>query len=230
MGVNADMIISHRHRLISIKSGKTASSSVEKALAAVCGPGDVVALSEANKHEYRNAALSLWQSVRLWLPPRIPVRKHQRWRRSLYDHIPACRLRRVISPDVWSTYIKVTVVRNPFDRAVSNYFWNTRTPAADLPNDIDRYVLSMPSHMISNWHMFADGNHLLLDTVLRYENLDSDYRALGDRLGIALPPLGREKGGMRPPGTHYREILSGDARRRIETFAGRELDQFSYSW
>ena len=36
------MIISHRHRFIFVRTEKTAGSSVEQALAEVCGPEDVI--------------------------------------------------------------------------------------------------------------------------------------------------------------------------------------------
>jgi hypothetical protein len=42
------MIVSHRHRFIFIKTHKTAGSSMEMALAPLCGPDDIVTPMESN--------------------------------------------------------------------------------------------------------------------------------------------------------------------------------------
>ena len=59
------MIISHRHRFIFVRTEKTAGSSVEQALAELCGPEDVitgVAKYHAQCHRPR------WTG---WLPIRM---------------------------------------------------------------------------------------------------------------------------------------------------------------
>lgn len=229
------MIISHEHRFISIKSGKTASTSVEKALAQICGPQDVLAISENSQVDNRNVELSITQAFKLWLPvpPRIKKTKHRRWRRNFYDHIPAYRLRRIVDRSVWDGYTKMTVVRNPFDRALSNYFWNNRNnpPADDLEADINRYVLSMSHYNFSLWEMFALRDRMLLDVYMRYERLDEDFRRFVGGLGIdPVPALSHEKSGFRPKRLHYRDVLSPESRRLIETHARREFECFGYEW
>lgn len=228
------MIISCRHNFISIKSGKTASSSVERALAALCGPEDVVALSQQDPSSNRNTGLSLMASFVLWapIPPRIDANKHKKWRRSFYDHMPAFRLRRVLGKRRWQQFRRMTVVRNPYERALSNFFWNTRhrEPADDLQADINRYVMLMPPWMLTNWQMYALGEEVLLDTFLRYETIESDFQAFASSLGMTPPPLPQDKSGHRPKSVHYRDALDAASRRRIEAHAGKELAYFGYAW
>jgi hypothetical protein len=125
------MIISHRHRFIFIKTEKTAGTSIELALARICGPDDVItatvhpedrALRESLGTGYRReqndaiplrylTALDIAQAIRRGRRPRF------------YNHIGAAEIRRFVSPDVWDGYFKFCVERNPWDKVVSLYSW-----------------------------------------------------------------------------------------------------------
>ena len=42
------------------------------------------------------------------------------------QHLPCEELKKLIPPEKWRDYFKFTVIRNPWDRALSDYFWNNR--------------------------------------------------------------------------------------------------------
>ena len=58
-----------------------------------------------------------------------------------HEHMNARDVRRAIGPEVFDAYLKVTIVRNPWDREVSRYFWATRGDANPPP--FDRWVRKM---------------------------------------------------------------------------------------
>jgi len=38
-----------------------------------------------------------------------------------YNHMPAVSIRDLVSQDIWDRYFKFTVVRNPFEKLISNF-------------------------------------------------------------------------------------------------------------
>lgn len=125
------MIISHRHRFIFIKTEKTAGTSIELALARVCGPEDVItpvvhpadrALRDSLGPEYRRE--QNYQIPWKYLTPLDLVRALRKGRRpQFYNHIGASDIRRFVAPEVWREYFKFCVERNPWDKVVSTYQW-----------------------------------------------------------------------------------------------------------
>lgn len=230
------MIISHKHRYIFIKTGKTGGSSVEHFLSAHCGPDDVVTgLSDPREsllQTARNTRLPLHRSlyVSMPIPPILPDRKHRRSTREFYQHMPAFRVRRALPARIWRTYLSFTIARNPFDLAVSQYYWNTKATMGTR-QAVSDYVLSAPPYRLTNWHMYALGDRVIVDEILRYEHLADGLRGIVERTGMGADLLlPHAKGGIRPPGSHYRDLLSAAARNRIEIVARRELDHLSYAW
>jgi hypothetical protein len=125
------MIISHRHRFIFIKTEKTAGTSIELALARICGPDDVIsavvhpadrALQKSLGPGYRgqqNDVIPLRYLTSLDMLQGIRRRRRSRF----INHMGAADIRRFVPQEVWRNYYKFCVERNPWDKVVSSYFW-----------------------------------------------------------------------------------------------------------
>ena len=50
----------------------------------------------------------------------------KRTRDSYYNHISADEIRSIVGARVWKMYFKFCFERNPWDRVLSFYFWQTR--------------------------------------------------------------------------------------------------------
>ncbi|CAA2139472.1 sulfotransferase family 2 domain-containing protein [Hyphomicrobium sp. ghe19] len=234
------MIVSHARRFIFVKTSKTAGTSVEISLSELCGPDDIIAPARESKdpkypsYRARNLVIPLHRAayVSLPIPPLTPVAKHFRFRKTFYEHMPAVRVRRALPKSVWDNYFKFTIVRNPYDRALSQYFWNNRKTGTHTKETINEYILekSSPS-VLTNWFMYASRGKVLVDHFIRYEELESGFQTILSRLGIDEPlALPNAKGGVRPNEIHYREVISPAARQHIERNARAELDLFDYAW
>jgi len=229
------VIVSHRHRLIFIKTRKTASTSIEIALARCCGDADIIT---------RDTAAD--QALRSELGVRGPQHefgirlRHYRigdWRRLLTrgrrarfeNHMPATRVRKLVGEAVWRDYYKVCVERNPWDKAVSLYFWRTRA-LEPRPSLLD-FLRHVPQRSLSNFHLYSDNrrNALLVDRVLRYECLDGELDALARRLALPqMLELPRAKGSHRPAHTDYRLLVGPAERAIIDVACAREIALFDY--
>lgn len=103
------MIISHKYKYIFIKPGKVAGTSIEIALAKHCGPDDIITKiseydPEADDTRYQQ-----------------PSRNYKAL--GFYNHITPAEIKEKVDKDIWDDYYKITVVRNPWDRAISEFFY-----------------------------------------------------------------------------------------------------------
>jgi hypothetical protein len=108
------MLISHRFRFIYLKTMKTASTSVEVYFAPYCrNPEDRVAEKPTGE-----AAISQWGVV----GHRGPLRGGE----TFYNHMPAQQILTLIGHQMWSEYFKFCVIRNPFGKVVSHFWFKLR--------------------------------------------------------------------------------------------------------
>lgn len=231
------LIISHRHRFIFIKTMKTAGTSIEIALSRICGPDDIItAISpedEAIRHDlgYRGAQHDLKRLSRYTIVDWAKLLRKRRRLRLFYNHISAREIRDLIPAEVWRTYYKFSFDRNPWDKSVSRYFWYTRKPGRQM--SFDEFIESGWGDEIGGFDIYTIGGALAVDDLFRYEELPDALDTISMRLNLQTPlslPSTRAKGDVRPKATHYREVLSEEARKRIAVMAAREIELLGYSY
>ena len=143
---------------------------------------------------------------------------------------------RDFDPGAWRDYFKFAFVRNPYDRAVSDFHWRTRkTGRTDL--DFDDFLARMqardfrdgvvPRHF-DNWPIYTIDDRIAVDFVGRFESLADDLAQVFDRIGLPAPRLPHAKSSKprRPTASWY-----GDTQRaRVESLFGREIRAFDYAF
>ncbi len=258
------MILSHRHRFIFIKTEKTAGTSIEIALSKVCGPDDVItpvvhpddrALKESLGAGYRDAQHEL-VPLSKYTPLDLAQAIARRRRLRFENHMGAAEIRRFVDPEVWATYFKFCVERNPWDKVVSAYWWwrhlesQYRDDPAGFARGLGRYadgvirtiemrpvgdrslsefVQSGRANLVRGFDLYSIDGEVVVDRVLRFERLDEELRSVAEHLGIRdLPPLPRAKSGSRPKTAGYREALSPADRDKIARVFAREIAWFGF--
>jgi len=248
------MIVSHARKFIFVKTKKTAGTSMEIALSKHCGPQDV--LTELDQHDEakrvevvgsgaRNFALpfgqmSVWDKARFLTGRRKPSDgKLQHGMAKFHEHERAARVRTLLGPEVFGEYYKFAVVRNPFDQAVSNYFWmrNNGDPTFETMGikTFSQFLRHLPEQMTENWRILTHGDEILVDDVVRYERLEEDLRRVSARIGLGrslyedLKGI-RTKGGTRPRDRSFAELFGPGDRELIEQLCRREIEAFGYAY
>ncbi|MEX1081489.1 MAG: sulfotransferase family 2 domain-containing protein [Halofilum sp. (in: g-proteobacteria)] len=241
------MIICHRYGFIFVKTRKTAGSSTEIALSRLCDSGDTITPLSARLGEEEMRAAHGGHPPANWAKRIYEHRGFREWKRLLTrrrrsdrfsQHATARELRDRLGGDCWDRYLTLTIERNPWDRAVSRYWWQKfrweRRGRTNFPgiSDYLKYLAKHKPHWLTNWTHYAEGDQILVDRVLRYEQLAFDLVRLSRELGLpddALELPGRRaKGGFRPQQDHYSQTLSHDDRRLIENLCCREIEAFDY--
>ena len=207
------MILSHRHRLIFLKSRKTAGTSFEIALSKYVGQDEIITPVVAED-----------ETIRRSIGGRGPQNYHYRWSEFLkrkdwprlsrallrrerpkkfFNHIAAKAVRHRVGEAVWQDYLKVSLVRNPWDMVISWFFWD-RGREADLAK-LTEWALSRADALNMNRQFYHIDNRPVVDHFLRYEHLEPDMEHLEARIpalaGLQQRFRGiRAKGGIRSSG------------------------------
>ena len=226
------MIVSHRHKFIFIKTRKTAGTSLELALCKYCGEDDIITpvtpkdeglrrelgVRGPQNHRIPSSALSRTEKLSSLVNRRKP---------EFFNHYRAQDLRDRLSPGIWDAYFKFTIERNPFDKAISRYYFRGNDKQYDMPT----FFQNCPVHLISNWEHYAINDVPAVDHVIRFENLSEEVAQLAERLELPGPlDMPRAKGAHRSDRRHYSQVLDEVSRKRIELVCAKEIAYFEYQW
>ena len=208
------MIVSHAHEFIFLKTRKAAGTSIEIALSEFCGPDDII-----------TAILPEDEKLRQELGFRGP--QNHRGAVRFRHHDTAAYVRSHLGDDVWDRYFKFSVERDPFDKAISRYYWST--PTVNRP-PIEAYLESVDEGLLSSWSIYTIDDEIAVDLMVRYEQLRSDLALATRRIGLPELRLPHAKGDHRTDRRHYSQVLSPRSRATLERICARECEEFSYRW
>lgn len=124
---------------------------------------------------------------------------------------------------LWDQYFKFTIVRNPWDRAVSWLDYSLHELGQKLAFEHGLENTERP-------YWFSPAGEPLADFYLRYESLETDYETLCQRLGMAHEALPKLRVGQRDRSKPYWEYYSEDTRDIVARKFDREIDYFSYEF
>lgn len=180
------MIVSHKHKFIFIKTGKTAGTSLEVFLARHCCEDDIItpifpAVAGHVPRNYRG-----WPNIldevhfrdnkRLRLVIRLMM-----GRMKFYNHMPAIFVKRRVSPDVWNGYYKFCVERHPCEKTISHYSMLNQRSGGALT--VDEYFKGY--YFQNDYKLYSDEKGaLLVDNIIRYEKLNEELGGVLNSLGI----------------------------------------------
>jgi hypothetical protein len=231
------MLISHRHRFIFLKTQKTAGTAIEIALRGLLlDPADVItpvsAEDERLSRELGRPGPRNFRAPLHHYSGRDLVRLLGRAKlaKRFYNHIPAAEVKARLPSRIWDGYLKISVERNPFDKAISSYYWRTRRQRQPVP--LAEYVRTCPTSELSNWAVYTINDTPVTDVMLRYESLQDDLVALSARLGLEQPlalPQQRPKGDHRRDRRPWQEVLDAASQERIALVCAREILALNYT-
>ncbi len=228
------MIVNHKYKFIFIKTRKTAGTSIEIALSEYCQKGDIVTtLLKEDERERANLGFQGPQNYKL------PFFKYKRgdWvdffdlskPNPFYRRHADCEfIKTYLDETIWNNYYKFCFERNPFDRAISRYYWKTRSH--NPKPELNEYIQSNQQHMLSNWSKYTINNEIVVDFVGSYENLEADLLHISNQLNLPKLELPNAKGNTRNNREHYSRILNSKTRAHIEALCANEIEHFGYHW
>jgi hypothetical protein len=237
------MIVCHRYKFIFLKTRKTAGSSLEIALSRLCDRRDIVTPireEQLRKEEGGRAGklvMTWWRrhSVKEVIKNMIkfPLPNKKLNKKVLFrNHVTASHVKRHIPSQIWNNYLKITIERNPWDKAISRLYWSRYNLEEVNKTDILEELAERKPPVLSDWNIYTINNEIAVDRVLFFENLSEDFKNLTKELGVEnlnLPKT-KAKGEFRKDDRSYREILSEYDAELIDKVCKREIDTFGYQF
>ena len=184
------MILSHKHRFIFLKTRKTAGTSIEMGLCNFCGVEDIITQEGVKDEALRktlgyigpqNYEIHLFKH-RLAELMKIPVEGFATHKR----HDPGWLVKKHIGKEIFDSYHKITAIRNPWDMAVSRFYFRRQLVGSEVNENTSfkEYLKITPKRDLDNSRVYRINGKSVADTYIRFENLIDDWRNLLNKLNL----------------------------------------------
>ena len=228
------MLVSHRHKFIYTKTVKTGGSSVESYFERFCFPENEYVIHRGGKEYISDTGIVGYRGVK-----RRPINC------KYWNHMPAKKIRRKLGKDIWDEYFKFCVLRNPFNKVISAFYFYKHLNSINIDlNNMEKERMEFENWLSDTSHLPIDreaytlrsiggiDRNICVDDVIRYESMKIDLERICNRLDIPwdetmLPYL---KSGITPKNIKPEIIFTDKSRKIVETAFKYELDYFRYSF
>jgi hypothetical protein len=152
-------------------------------------------------------------------------------------HLPIKIIKTLLPRPLFDAYFKFTVVRNPFDRMVSEYFYKrvgdkrhidcskiSFEDFVEMAEERTFEVLEKPHNEISHFlkqidFIYDDKNKMALDKIYKYE---TDFSEIGKRFQTTIPHINRTK--HKP----YQEYYNDKTEKIVSELYQEDFETFGY--
>ncbi len=149
--------------------------------------------------------------------------------------MPAKVIRDKLGEEIWNSYFKFCVIRNPYDRAISSFYF--RCNEVKKKDYSDQHPKIFESWLKENRlggtarHFSIDGE-MCLDYLIRYEHLHEDLEVVCRKLDIPWDPseLPKYKSKSRPAKATAARLYNAVTKAIVEERLQEELELLDYEF
>ena len=238
------MIVSHSHKFIFIKPRKVAGTTIELKLSPFLQAGDYATPIEPQEEPLRVCEKGVYigkiHNKKLGLPLR------------LRDHSTLKKAYLVLENKV-QNYLIISACRNPWDRAVSQFFWSYRkrniinekfsiqktefnrfTKIYGPQNWINLIYGRKRQRTLNSCHLYKINKKIAANFVIRYEHLEKDFSALRQFLNLPEEKNSKNynaKSVSRPnQSREWQNFYFEDTKELVRQCCNEEIQLFNYDF
>ena len=208
-------MISQKHKFIFIHAPKTAGTSIEGALIPFSSNNATKEQLDTKNKDLMNGPIANAVPFKL---KGFKVTKHTMFRQYIRTWTSCL--------GDMDDYFKFGNIRNPWDRAISYYFWKCGRNALFSKKKFLKFIGYKPLKSFYNY--FVDNNNSLsFDFYIRFENLQQDFDVVCDKIGIPrqkLPHVNKSKH------KHYTEYYDDETRQIVAERYAKDIEYFNYEF
>lgn len=215
------MLLSHPHKFIQLKTVKTAGTSIEIYFQRYCATRGKISKKTGTLISAKGIVASR------------SCKSHEKaiW----HEHMTAREARDNLGPITWDTYLKFCSVRNPYDRAVSWFYFRMGKHAIhdlaknDLQRCFEKFTLKSFG---SDREIYCIDDQLTMDDWICYDNMGNDMARICDKIGVPWEPelMGNNLSHYRPANSEPSRLFTETARAHVANVCSVEIDLFGWEF
>lgn len=218
------MLVSHRKQFIYLKTVKTAGTSVESYFEPYCMLDGEWQQTHTREEYSSSAGIIGYRGL------------HSKGK-TYFNHISAAGLKALLPEAIWQQYFKFAVIRDPFDKQVSAFYFFSKMKGIELSHDSKELVKQFRAWLSQTKGIYDGDKYLIeskfiLDGYIKYETLQQDLIKVGDLLDIPYEEarLPRFKSEFRPVARqHFAEFYDQPTVDIVRQRYEFELEKFGYA-
>ncbi len=160
----------------------------------------------------------------------------------LPNHLPARVMRDYLGEDQWKNIFSFTIVRNPWDRVVSLYFYRLKSKLLRQDMGFREYIFKLknsefgkePFRFYGHYYGCSDfvtdeNGNIIVSYIAKYETRTKDLTYLSEKLN--MPEFGKLATQKATPVTmHYSEYYDNETKKIVEEIYSKDIELFDYKF
>ena len=153
------------------------------------------------------------------------------------QHLPSIFVRD-LNPEIFSSFFKFALVRNPYDRAISEFCWQNKDIYEQ--EETDRYyfienfkawVNELPTKMFIDhklpqyYFLYDNKDNLLVDKIYKYENMQNALKELSAKFNFEIKDICLNKSTL---SVDKNILLTPKVKEKIYSVYAKDFELFGY--
>lgn len=181
------MIISHKYKMIFIKIRKVAGTSFEMAFSKYCGADDIITPIAINKTPKKQKKVG-YNKGQNYTPPYeyrlLDGKTISTEPPEFREHFSAEKIKKLVPEEIWNNYLKVSIIRCPYDTLISHYYWHYCRFPKRISDDFRNFAAEYGiNRILDNYNKLHINGKSVTDFIVRFENFGEDIKKLEMDIG-----------------------------------------------
>ena len=205
------VLVSHKYKFIYIKNMKVAGTSVECFFDKYC-------IDPEKDYSYNGSAARCEHIDEFGIIGSRGNNLNNRWK----NHINATKIKSFLGEKTFNEYLKFCVIRNPYDKMVSLYFFKKSKLS---------FKEFVKQTQCNNLNKHSINEKSVCNYFIRFEHLEEDIKTLCKKLKIDsydLSLLPKHKSTYRKSHKHFSEYYDDETKNIVYNKHKKEFELFGY--